>query len=89
MTKVIWKYPLAVTSENWIEMPWGAEVLTVQRQGEAVCLWAKVDPTADKKKRMFVVLPTGMEYEEFPSRYIGTFQVHGGALIFHVFEALS
>ena len=95
----IWKFPIPVQDEIQIEMPKGAKVLTVQIQVmdpaalkvgetiEQVCLWALVNPEAEKEIRQFRMVGTGhsiMHAEKLT--YIGTFQMQGGALVFHLFE---
>jgi hypothetical protein len=87
--KAIWKYPLKVEAQQTIEMPIGAEILCVQRQGEHACLWAKVAPGGWPTKRTIVIHPTGLEFEEYPGRYIGTFQTQDGLYVWHVFEATA
>ena len=84
MDKQIWKYVLE--PETIIEMPIGAEILTVQEQYGRCCLWALVDPSANKVKRKFLVYGTGHPITEENGKYIGTFQLHNGRLVFHVFE---
>ena len=91
MNKQIWKYTLDVY-DSAIEMPIGAEVLTVQSQNNIPCLWALVNPLAEKEKRYFEVFGTGhnvycdMGIERM---YIGTFQIDSGSLVFHLFERLQ
>ena len=89
--KTIWKFPILEPHEyNEIEMPEGADVLTVQMQGKTMCLWAIVDPEAPKVPRMFNVCGTGNSMlEHVQRRYIGTIQMHGGQYIFHIFEVLG
>ena len=38
---VIWKYPITNTVQD-IEMPRDAKILSVQYQGDTLCLWAMV-----------------------------------------------
>lgn len=85
--KAIWKYPLDVIGLQRIEMPAKAEILTVQMQGDTICLWALVEPSNDKTKRGIFIIGTGhsVGVDEL-GRYVGTFQINGGALVFHVFE---
>jgi hypothetical protein len=88
--KTIWKFPPAVVSPIRIDMPKGAEVLTVQRQNELACLWAIVDPNADKEARYFEVHGTGNDlYDNMgvERKYVGTFQAP--PFVWHVFERLS
>jgi len=83
--KSIWKWTL--TPDSVIGMPSGSQVLTVQEQHGEPQLWALVDPTTPTKKlRRFRVYGTGFSMPDNPGEYIGTFQEHGGALVFHVFE---
>lgn len=91
MYKQIWKYQLETTDWNEIEMPIGAEILTVQTQGENVCLWALVNPNEDKEKRVIEIIGTGNPVEcdsKFTRKYINTYQLLEGRLVFHVFERL-
>lgn len=93
----IFKYPLpmevAGLVAQWnlrseIELPAGAEILSVQAQNNTPVLWALVDPEAPKEKRKLVLLNTGGEMPTDVSfhRFLGTFQLNGGGLVFHLFE---
>ena len=88
--KRIWKYPLDVTDEQGITMPDGAVILTVQTQNEKPCLWAIVDPLAPHRIRRFAMIGTGNPADVLDvipgPHYVGTFQLMGGGLVFHVFE---
>lgn len=76
MTKVIWKFPL--TTLDKIEMPAGAEVLSVQMQHGQACLWAVVDPAAQRETRRFCIHGTGSGFDHDHGRFVGTFQMDGG-----------
>lgn len=82
----IWKFPLPVLDDFSLLLPRGARVLTVQAQADRPCLWALVDPAAEPTPRQFRMWGTGHEHAEEPGTYLGTFQLGGGALVFHVFE---
>lgn len=82
----IWKYPLTVGRNVAFEMPLGAEVLTVQMQCGTPCMWAKVDPAKQTTTREFSIYGTGHEMPVTVGEYRGTFQLEGGALVFHLFE---
>jgi len=87
MKKTVYKYAINSLGENLIKMPIGAEILTVQMQGKSCCIWALVDPLAEVEERNFTVFGTGHEIEGSENMsYIGTFQMHDGALIWHLFE---
>ena len=89
MNKTIWKFELETTDNQTIEMPVNAEILTVQTQNGIPCIWVLVDPTETKEKRFIEVFGTGHDvyYDMGVSRsYLGTYQLQGGSLVFHVFE---
>ena len=87
MTTTIWKFPLQVIDKQVISMPKDAIVLTVQVQGSQPCLWARLSPDTPSEKRTFLTYGTGHEIESEPGPYIGTYQLEGGQLVFHVFES--
>ena len=84
--KTVWKYDLYPAEYTDLLVPSGAQVLTAQTQGGKPQLWALVDPDAALEPRRFVVLGTGHTYSKPLGQYIGTFQLDGGVLVFHVFE---
>ena len=87
--KTIYKYALAVVDYQEIVMPHHGVVLTVQTKHGSPYLWVEVDPYADKEPRAFEVFGTGHEiYEDMgiERKYIGTFQMKYGDLIWHVYE---
>lgn len=91
MPQSIWKFPLSLETPQVLSMPRGAVVLTVQTQSEQPVLWALVDPDAPTEDRTFFIYGTGWEHETPVDRaaYRGTFQLRGGALVFHLFEVAS
>jgi hypothetical protein len=84
MDKTIWKYSL--TPDCTLSMPVGSIILTVQEQEQRPCLWALVDPAAPHECRRFRTYGTGHPVADDPGEYIGTFQLNGGSLVFHLFE---
>ena len=84
----IWKYPLLVTDEQTIEVPYEARFLTVQKQDKQPVLWALVDPKNHKISKTIHIFGTGHEIPRDIGSYISTFQMHEGMLIFHVFEGV-
>lgn len=83
--KRIFKYKLEVEGAQHIEMPERADILCVQVQNGEPHIWARVDPAAPKEKVFFRTYGTGHEMEKSWKRYVGTYQLEGGALVFHVF----
>ena len=82
--KTIFKWDIG--SVDAIEIQKGAEILTVQAQHGEARIWALVDPTMEKVKRRFKTYGTGYPVPDKPGVYVGTYQVWGGDLVFHVFE---
>jgi hypothetical protein len=87
--KTIWKFTLALTDSQRIEMPEDAEILTVQLQGETIQLWAVVDPgKADNTEmRTFEIHGTGNPIGDGVREYITTFQQP--PFVWHVFERVE
>lgn len=86
--KVIYKYPLKVTDEQQVTMPADAAILTVQVQNGQPFLWAMIDNTCGPMtERKISIIGTGNLFRT-AGRYIGTFQMHDGLLVFHVFEGI-
>ena len=85
--KTIWKFPLRVDDEQMISMPDGAALLYVQTQGEVPCLWAVVDSEAPRVDRRILMRGTGHPLQGNEGRSLGGFQLWGGKLVYHAFEA--
>lgn len=83
--KRIFKYRLLPGAEQTIEMPEGAEVLSVQAQRNVANLWALADEEAPLRGYAFFVCPTG---EPVPEGlvYVGTFQLADGRYVYHLFQ---
>lgn len=92
-TKVVWKYPVPFPGPDLftIRMSEGAEVLTVQLQHGGPQIWVLADPSGPNmaEARHFRIAGTGHPISEEITKYVGTFQYAGGALIFHLFEVRS
>lgn len=86
--KTIWKFPVQPEPLFEIQLPEGAKVLCVQVQRDEPFIWVALDTDKPKVQRVFSVCATGgrmiggMEGDT----YIGTFQMQGGSLVWHLFE---
>jgi hypothetical protein len=94
MTKRIWKYELKNTDLQKVHIPKGGEILTVQTLNDKPCLWVLVDTSQPQplEERMFEIFGTGdlIQYDMGTDRkYIGTYQLYGGDLVFHLFEYIG
>lgn len=86
--KTIFKYELPINDTAYVPMPAGAKILSAQVQNERPCIWAEVDSDAAIEMRLIIVHGTGhpvLQHGEF----IGTIQIDGGRLVFHIFEGSS
>jgi len=82
----VWKYTLDYALSE-IGLPSGATVLTVALQRNKICLWARVDPRAEKVTlRTFRVVGTGHEVLTGDETYLGSAHSNDGNFVFHVFE---
>ena len=91
MNKTIWKFELGVTDKQIVTLPIGAEILSVQTQNETPCLWALVNPKSETEERVFEMFGTGHPVYcdmGIDRKFIGTFQMRNGRLVFHLFERL-
>lgn len=90
--RAIWKFELIPDDYQIVLIPAGAVLLTVQVQGNNICLWGEVETTAEKQERIIEIFGTGHKMpggDDIKRKYISTFQLHGGALVFHVFERIK
>ncbi len=83
----VWKFPLRDDSEAIIRMPKGAQVLSVQVQDGQPMVWALVDAQEKPVRRKFWVVGTGWTVNpDGLGTFVGTIQLAGGALVFHIFD---
>lgn len=85
MTLSIWKLPLRVENKQSIEVPLGAEFLCAREQHDKICVWFRGEPGADRVRIAIEIVGTGHPAPA-GGRYLGTAALHGGDLMFHVFE---
>jgi len=92
MTHSIYKYQLEIQDYQEVRLPQGAEILTVQEQYGIPCLWARVNTEESRvTHRTIAMHGSGHEMSQptvEAEKYIGTFQIHSGSLVFHVFESI-
>lgn len=83
----VYKYELEITDEQIIRLPFAAEILTIQMQGDKCCLWALVDPRNEFDERTICIYGTGYPIpNEIRLKYISTFQIPHLGFVFHSFE---
>jgi hypothetical protein len=84
--KKIFKYPLTNAHSQFVELPLGAEILTVAFQQGLLNMWAMVDPSMPTGERQFEIHATGEEIDEKCCQYIATVQSGSGMFVWHIFE---
>lgn len=83
--KTIWKFILETTDTQRILIPSGSSILTVQSQNGEPRLWAEVNHDSPLENVIIETFRTGHPMDESKRDYIGTYQMNGGALVFHVY----
>lgn len=81
----IWKFELKVTDSQRVTIPTGAVMLSVQVQNGVPVLWALCNPGRPPSTVLIHTHGTGHDVGPSRGQYVGTYQVHGGELVFHVF----
>lgn len=80
--RAVWKFPLNETPQD-IEAPI-VDFLTVQYQGDTICVWAIVNQDTPPSKYRLYVEGTGWESSKIShDTYIGT--VQGDGCVWHIF----
>lgn len=87
--KVIHKYQLVICEEQIITLPAGYQILSVQEQGDHICMWAVVDPYNSAPGTAIInIFGTGYAInDDIERQFIGTVQIRG--LVWHIFEQLQ
>lgn len=87
----VWKFPVGVptqTGRAWIDLPDGAELLSVGIQDGEMVVWALIqDFEAEVGTHRLIVVNTGMEVPNFPegARFLGTVTTSNG-IVWHVWD---
>lgn len=89
MNLTIWKATLKPADVQDVEVPAGAEFLCAREQYDQICVWFRCDPSASREQRKIAIVGTGHAAPGDESRYLGTASLHGGNLMFHIFERLA
>ena len=84
----VWKYPLDITDEQSIVLPYGARFLSVMEQNNLPTIYACVNPLAGIKEVWHISMrgtghDIGREMLE-TSEFLGTIGTHGGELMWHL-----
>ena len=92
MGKTIWKYPLALTDVQYLEIPGLVQFLPgVHDVRGDVCVYAMVDTTVtDAKKYAIRIVGTGhpADFTTGIHSYLGSKVFKDGQLVFHYFASM-
>lgn len=86
--RTIWKYPIPMADSFEIEMPGDREFLSLDIQGGFPHIWVAVDPESETFVRKFHLVGTGNPIPDETLVFRGSFQMSGGAFVFHLFEEI-
>ncbi len=90
MTHRILKYEIpVVTQEFTIRLPVDGHILSVQAQHNVPQMWVRGNMDAPTEEVRFLLLTTGEPIARSVGAFLGTFQLHEGRFIGHVFRAGS
>jgi len=82
----IFKYSLDVNDYQTIRLPEKHEILSVQTQNNRPFMWIKVDASSNDCEVLIITHGTGHTVDEKAKKFIGTYQLDDGFLVFHVFQ---
>lgn len=89
--KRIYKYHLTHATEQTVDIPEGAKVLSIQWQaGTGLVFWALVNPENTRVKKKFFCYCTGDEIHFVDDVYIHFLEtVQVGEMVYHFYEFLQ
>lgn len=83
--RTIYKYHIEIRNFQILKVPQDRKILSVQVQKDEVCIWAEVDTQSPMSDLKVYVFGTGHPIQQKDLNYIGSVQLLGGDLVFHVF----
>lgn len=89
MSKKVYKYEIPAEDTFTMGLPAGSQVLTIQMQHGKPYIWVLLNDQDEWEERRFRLAGTGHIIDEENLDYVGTFQMHGGNLGFHLFEIIT
>lgn len=87
--RTVYKYPLELTDSQILHLPSSAKPLSVQLQGNQLCLWADV-PAGQfvvEKEVVITIVGTGHPIPPGAVNYLGT--VQQGPFVWHVYASAA
>jgi hypothetical protein len=89
--RTIYKYQISARPHvQLLATPKDWEPLSVQAQGNCICIWAMIDTDEPMVDQRVYVVATGEELDvPAAAKYLGTAQFLDGGLVWHVFGTLG
>jgi hypothetical protein len=84
--RAVFKYPIPLLDNFELDLPVGAQPLSVDVQYGKPQMWALVDTSAPTAPQRFRLAGTGHPLTKDSLEFVGTFLIEEGALVFHVFR---
>ena len=82
----VFKYPLKITEQQFIELPQDAEPLKIMVQRGIPCLWVRLLEGSDTIPWEIFTVGTGHPApSEKAALYLDSYMIEGDSLVFHVF----
>lgn len=84
---IVYKYPLT-QPHTGLELPFGAQILTAQMQGNQIVIWALLSEREVRTvRRLIFAVNTGDPFDLSSLNHIATVTSSNG-IVWHVFEVL-
>lgn len=80
------KWKVMFEDEQTLTLPAGSDIVSVDEQNQGIVLYAIVTDSPKRENVKIYVHGTGHPVNKGARRFIGTVKMHGGSLMFHVFE---
>lgn len=84
----ILKYHINAPGLDIIEIPEGAEILSVGHQNNVLYLWAKVEPKNKLIQRKIESFETGEDLSSHIRHFLGTVLLDDGKYVLHIYQRL-
>jgi hypothetical protein len=86
MKRAIYKFQLPMNDEITLRGPRVLRWLGVAVQHDQPCVWAVVDPDTPRQSNKLVLRGTGHALNGEEGKFLGSFMLHSGSFVGHVFE---
>lgn len=82
----VFKFDLTLETHQNIKIPRDHQILSIQTQRGKPRMWVRVNPESEPTTVALHTVCTGCPFAFDVSKFLGTYQVQSGDLVFHVFQ---